>query len=245
MGDKIAIITGASRGIGREAALELAKNGYSLIITCKENTSMLLKVKNLVSMYNVNCLAFTGDLSDYNIVLEFFHFIKFHEVKNIDLLINNMGIAHIGLLQDLDINTWHKVLDTNLTAAFSLCKHTIPYMLNQKSGKIINISSIWGESGASCEVAYSASKGGLNTFTKALAKELAPSNIQVNAISCGAIDTEMNNHLSDDEKTDLADGIPMSRFASPKEVAAMIVLLANAPAYLTGKIIGFDGGGFS
>ena len=160
----------------------------------------------------------------------------------IDVLINNAGISHIGLLQDMSIDEWNNVINTNLTSVFSCCKYAIPYMVAQKQGKIINISSMWGVSGASCEVAYSASKGGVNLFTKALAKELAPSNIQVNAIACGVIDTRMNACFDDEERTELENEIPAGRFAAPEEVAEMILKLVEAPDYLTGQVITFDGG---
>lgn len=162
--------------------------------------------------------------------------------ESIDILINNAGISHIGLLQDMSIEEWNQVLNTNLTSAFSCSKYAIPDMITRKQGKIINISSVWGCSGASCEVAYSASKGGLNLFTQALAKELAPSNIQVNAIACGCIDTQMNACFSEEERATLTDEIPAGRFGMPEEVASLVLTLAEGNEYLTGQIITLDGG---
>ena len=162
--------------------------------------------------------------------------------ESIDILLNNAGISHIGLLQDMSIEEWNQVLNTNLTSAFSCSKYAIPDMITRKQGKIINISSIWGCSGASCEVAYSASKGGLNLFTQALAKELAPSNIQVNAIACGVINTRMNACFDAEERSELENEIPAGRFAAPSEVADFVQQLIDAPSYLTGQIISFDGG---
>ena len=153
--------------------------------------------------------------------------------ESIDILINNAGISHIGLLQDMSIEEWNQVLNTNLTSAFSCSKYAIPDMITRKQGKIINISSIWGCSGASCEVAYSASKGGLNLFTQALAKELAPSNIQVNAIACGVIDTRMNACFDAEERSELENEIPAGRFAAPSEVADFVQQLIDAPSYQT------------
>ncbi|MBO5524526.1 MAG: SDR family oxidoreductase, partial [Roseburia sp.] len=160
----------------------------------------------------------------------------------IDVLINNAGISHIGLLSDMTIEEWNRIVNTNLTSVFSSCKLAIPYMVHQKAGKIINISSVWGIAGASCEVAYSACKGGVNAFTKALAKELAPSNIQVNAIACGVIDTQMNACFSEEEREALAEEIPAGRFGLPEEVAALALQLATGNDYLTGQIITLDGG---
>ena len=162
--------------------------------------------------------------------------------ESIDILINNAGISHIGLLQDMSIEEWNQVLNTNLTSAFSCSKYAIPDMITRKQGKIINISSIWGCSGASCEVAYSASKGGLNLFTQALAKELAPSNIQVNAIACGVIDTDMNRCFSEEERSALIEEIPAGRMGSPEEVASLAYSLATASSYLNGQILTLDGG---
>lgn len=137
---------------------------------------------------------------------------------------------------------WNQLLHTNLSSAFYCCRAAIPYMVSQKCGKIINISSMWGRTGASCEAAYSATKAGLNGLTMALAKELAPSNIQVNAIACGVIDTVMNAQLSKEERAALAEEIPAGRFAKPEEVAELVLDLAGKHPYMTGQIIGFDGG---
>ena len=137
---------------------------------------------------------------------------------------------------------WRTVLDTNLSSAFYCCREAIPHMVSKKQGRIINISSMWGTSGASCEAAYSASKAGLDGLTRALAKELAPSNIQVNAIACGVIDTEMNGRLDREERAALEDEIPAGRFGTAEEAAGLVLMLAEAPSYLTGQVIGMDGG---
>ena len=160
----------------------------------------------------------------------------------IDVLVHNAGVSHIGLLQDMTCEEWDRVIRTNLTAAFYLCKLAVPGMVSRKRGKIIHISSVWGCVGASCEAAYSASKGGLNAFTKALAKELAPSGIQVNAVACGAIDTEMNHFLNEEELEDLTDQIPAGRLGTAEEAAELVWQLSQANAYLTGQVIGLDGG---
>ena len=161
--------------------------------------------------------------------------------RMIDILINNAGISYIGLLQDMSILEWNNIINTNLTSAFLMSKYVIPYMLKKQNGHIINISSVWGNIGASMEVAYSASKGGLNTFTKALAKELAPSNILVNTISPGFIDTEMNKNFEKEELEAIFEEIPLGRAGKTSEVADLVYKIATSK-YLTGQIITIDGG---
>ena len=158
------------------------------------------------------------------------------------MLVNNAGISYIGLLTDMSVEEWQSVINTNLSSCFYTSRLAIPLMLQKHSGRIINISSVWGNVGASMEVAYSASKGGVNSFTKALAKELAPSNIQVNAISCGVIDTAMNHCFSQEEMDALREEIPADRLGQPKEVGQLVLQLIQAPAYLTGQILTIDGG---
>lgn len=236
------LITGASRGIGRAIATIFAKEGYQLVITCsKSEDSLYLLANELRTNYSANILTSVGDIGDYHYVSQLFEEIS-TRFGGIDILVNNAGISYVGLLTDMSIEEWNQVINTNLSSIFFTCKQAIPYMLQKQAGKIINISSVWGNVGASCEVAYSASKGGMNTFTKALAKELAPSNIQVNAIACGCIDTQMNACFSDEEKSMLADEIPAGRFAKPEEVAALVFDLTKSHNYLTGQIITLDGG---
>ena len=146
------------------------------------------------------------------------------------------------ILDAMSIDSWNNVIQTNLTSVFSCCKCAMPSMIHKKQGCIINISSVWGNVGASCEVAYSASKGGVNSFTKALAKELAPSNIQVNAIAFGAIDTDMNKFLNEEERLSLISEIPAGRLASADEAAQLISAVTDCGTYLTGQIISMDGG---
>ena len=239
---KTILITGASRGIGAAIATRFAQEGYSLVINCSKSEQDLLALKNeLEKKYHVSILASVGNIGDYNYVLSLFEDIQ-KEFEGIDIVVNNAGISHIGLLTDTTVEDWNLILNTNLSSAFYTSKLAIPYMLSRQAGKIINISSVWGSVGASCEVAYSASKGGLNTFTKALAKELAPSNIQVNAIACGCIDTVMNQCFSSEERRALEDEIPAGRFGSPNEVAELVYSLASSHNYLTGQIISLDGG---
>lgn len=237
----IVLVTGSSRGIGKAIAIYFAKQGYNLIINCLNNKEMLLETKKEIEQFGVSCLAFVGDMGDYNTVKDMFQQIDL-EFGTIDVLVNNAGISHVGLLSDMKIDEWNHIVNSNLTSVFNCCNLAIPLLLQKKKGKIINISSVWGNVGASCEVAYSATKGGINSFTKALAKELAPSNIQVNAISCGAIDTEMNHFLSQDELEGLTKEIPTGRLGSTEEVAELVYQLSNCNSYLTGQVITMDGG---
>lgn len=234
------LITGASRGIGRAVAIEFAKNKHNIIICAKSDLEGLKKTKQLVENENISCYIGLCDVTNEDSVKDFIS----DSVKIIgqtDILINNAGISYIGLLQDMSFEDWNKVLSTNLTSVFLMSKYVIPEMLKKQSGHIINISSVWGNIGASMEVAYSASKGGINSFTKALAKELAPSNISVNAISPGFIDTDMNKVFEKDELDAIFEEIPMGRAGSPSEVAKLIYKIATSD-YITGQIITIDGG---
>ena len=239
---KTVLITGASRGIGQAIAIAFAQKNYQLVITCSKTEQDLLSfATHLREQYGTEVLTSVGDISDYHYVHSLFQEIN-TRFGGIDILINNAGISYVGLLTDMTIDEWNRILNTNLTAVFATCKHAVPRMVQNQSGKIINISSVWGNVGASCEVAYSACKGGMNTFTKALAKELAPSNIQVNAIACGCIDTQMNACFSEEDRIALAEEIPAGRFGTPKEVADLVLDLASGHNYLTGQIITLDGG---
>ncbi len=241
MNSKTAIVTGASRGIGHATALALAKKGCNILINSSKSTNELLAVKEEILSLGVKCEAFTGDIGQHTVAIELINHVH-NTLGDIDILINNAGISYVGLLQDMDYSDWDTLMRTNVTSVFNLSKLVIPDMLSKQSGHIINISSVWGLCGASCEVAYSASKGAINAFTKALGKELAPSGIRVNAIACGAIDTAMNNCFSPDDLENLCNEIPAGRMATPEEVAEMICHIITAPSYLTGEIIKMDGG---
>lgn len=233
-----ALVTGASRGIGRAIATKLAAHGYDLYLICQHSKDQLFHLKEeLEEKFSIQASCFVGDIGSYEFVKS-----CFEEMGPIDVLINNAGISHIGLVSEMDPKDWDKVIRTNLSSAFYTSKCAIPAMVREKSGKIINISSVWGNVGASMEAAYSASKGGLNAYTKALAKELAPSNIQVNAIACGLIDTDMNKCFNIEEIESLTEEIPADRMGTVEEVADMVIQIINSPAYLTGQIITLDGG---
>lgn len=236
--NKTALITGASRGIGMAIAEAFAAAGYNLVLTCSQTLPQLQELADrLASTHGISCKAIQADMGNYSDVEK-----VFAQISSPDVLINNAGICHMGLLSDMRVEEWRRVMSVNLDALFYTCKLAIPLMLQKHSGKIINISSVWGNVGASMEVAYSASKGGVNTFTKALAKELAPSNIQVNAIACGVIDTAMNACISAEDMEALCSEIPADRIGKPEEVAKLALQLAEAPEYMTGQIITIDGG---
>jgi len=241
MARKTVLVTGASRGIGKAIAVKFAKKNYNVVINCVRSEERLMQTKREIESYQVPCLAYLGDMGDMEQCRQLFSQIK-KQFHTLDVLVNNAGISYIGLLQDMTTDDWDRVIRTNLTSVFNCCKLAIPDMVSQKYGKIINISSVWGNVGASCEVAYSATKGGINAFTKALAKELAPSNIQVNAVACGAIDTEMNQFLAEEELIALVDEIPTGRLGRAEEVADLVYHLGYKNAYLTGQVIGLDGG---
>lgn len=239
---KTVLITGASRGIGRACAAAFAQAGFSLAITCQKSADELYDLaRELKRDYAVKCYPSVGDVGDENYINTLFSEIT-SRFGALDVLVNNAGISHFSLLQDMVLTQWEQLLNTNLTASFLCCRLSIPLMLLQHSGSIINVSSVWGNTGASLEAAYSATKGGLNAFTKALARELGPSKIRVNAIAFGVIETEMNQFLSAEEKDVLLQEIPLGRFGSTKEAADLIFDISVNHPYLTGQIITMDGG---
>lgn len=242
MTEKNVLITGASRGIGRSTAILFAQNGYHVFLNCNKSVEELKQVQEEIEKHHPKAVTLVpGNVGNPSDVRSIFGEIYSH-CDSLDVLINNAGIAHIGLLMDLTDEEWQQIIDTNLSSVFYCCREAVPKMVSKKSGRIINISSMWGTVGASCEAAYSASKSGIHGLTRALAKELAPSGISVNAIACGVIDTVMNAQLDEAERQELAEEIPAGRFCSPEEIAEVIWQTANTPVYMTGQIIGVDGG---
>lgn len=259
------MVTGASRGIGRAIALTFAKEGYDVIITCSKsvdelesaekeilslNTTAQNNLQDISNIQNtlqtsagpIRCLALRADVSNPDDTVALYKQIHYF-TDRLDVVVNNAAISYVGLLTDMSYEEWQRLINVNLSGLFNISKPAISMMLQHKQGSIINISSVWGQTGASCEVAYAASKGGVNTFTKALAQELAPSGIRVNAIACGVIDTEMNAWLPPEDRKALVDEIGLGRLGSPQEIADAAVFLASKKAgYITGQILTVDGG---
>ncbi len=237
----VALVTGASRGIGRAVAKEFAAHGYDLILICRRRSDLLEQLAAGLEPSGIRCGRYIADVQNYEDI-EGIYGQAVTEIGAPNVIVNNAGISHIGLLTEMTPMEWQEVIGVNLTGVFNICRLFCPDMIRRQSGRVINISSVWGNLGASCEAAYAASKGGVNSLTRSLAKELAPSHITVNAIACGVIDTEMNQFLSDAERQRLIDEIPACRMGTPQEVARMVLLLARAPEYLTGQVITMDGG---
>lgn len=235
--NKTVLITGSAKGIGKATAIEFAKNGYIVALNTKKSTDKLEATLGEIRQYSPYSAAYTADVSDYAQAEE-----MICKIGKIDVLINNAGVSHIGLFNTMAPAQWQQLMKNNVDSMFNCTHLVLPQMIQRHSGKIINISSMWGISGASCEAVYSASKGAVNAFTKALARELGPSNIYVNAIACGAIETDMNSFLSEEEHAAFAEEIPLRRFGRPNEVGALALYLAESNTYITGQIISLDGG---
>lgn len=234
---KTVLITGASGGIGRAMVKRFLDAGDFVFAQVFRHPESL---GDFTGSENFRLLQ--ADLSNPAEADAMFKTIR-ESALFPDILINNAGIACFSLLQEMSVDAWDSVMNTNLRSAFLCSRAVLPEMIRRQSGVILNISSVWGEQGSSTEVAYSASKGGLNAFTRALAKEEAPSGIRVNAIACGVIDTEMNAHLNADEREALTDAIGLGRYGRPDEVAELAYFLcSDSASYLTGAIVALDGG---
>lgn len=232
------MITGGSRGIGEAAAKVLAGEGYDLFLVCKNSEEKIKKLADaLEQTHGISCQTAICDVSDSAQVET-----MIRQAGEIHVLINNAAISYVGLLTDMTLDQWQQMINTNLNSLFYLCRLVVPQMVRRREGKIINVSSVWGNVGASMEVAYSTAKGGVNSFTRALAKELAPSNVQVNAVAFGVIDTDMNVCFSKEDMEALRAEIPADRIGTAMEAGEMIRQIINAPSYMTGQIITMDGG---
>ena len=238
---KTALITGASRGIGRAIAIEFAKEGANIVINYSKDELGAEETLKILKSIGVVAYKIKEDVSSFEGAKKIIDF-TLKSFGKIDILVNNAAKSTIGLFMDSSKEEIEGILNTNLLGPLYLSKMAIPHMINRK-GVILNISSMWGEVGASCEVLYSTSKGGVNLFTKALAKEMAPSNIRVNAIAPGVIDTSMNSFLSKEDRENLEEEIPFGRFGSPEEIGKIAVFLCSEDSsYITGQIIRADGG---
>lgn len=237
---KIAIVTGASRGIGREIAKTLAKEGMQVVANYNNSEQKALELKKELENENINIDIFKADVSkreEAKALVEN----TLNKYGKIDILINNAGISEYKVFTDETDEDWNKVMNINLYSAFVMCQEVIPNMIHNKNGNIINISSIWGMVGSSLEVLYSISKAGMDGLTKALAKELGPSNIRVNSVAPGAINTDMNSNLTVEELKQLEEETPLGRIGTPQDIAKCVKWLVD-DTFTTGQIISVNGG---
>ena len=239
---KCALITGASGGIGSAIALRLAKDGCSIAACYCSDEKGISELSEKLNEIGADYKIYRADVSDMNKIKEIFADAT-ETFGGVSVLVNNAGMAQQKLFTDITEAEFDRITAVNFKGVFNCCQCAVPFMVSQKKGKIINISSMWGVCGASCETVYSATKAAVIGLTKALARELAPSNVQVNCVAPGAIETKMNNNLSDDDKRSFAEEIPMGRFGTPKEIAGVVSFLASDDSnYVTAQVITADGG---
>jgi len=237
----LALVTGASSGIGRAIAIELASKGYDIIIHCKDNIAGAEKTADEVKKLKRKAHIFMMDLSNPKDVHNFCNGVIEH-VGYPDVIVNNAGISMSSQIQDISDETFDKIMNVNFKATFIICHDLIPHMIEKKKGCIVNIASMWGRTGSSMESIYCASKAALVMFSKALAEELAPSGIRVNTVSPGCIDTKMTAGYTKEERKDLEDRTPLGRFGKSQEVAKVVSFLVDDASFVTGEDILVDGG---
>ena len=240
--NKVALITGATRGIGKEIALELAENGFDIAINYRSESDVNSEVKKEIEKNGVRCELVGADVANFEqcekMVKE-----TIEKFGRIDVLVNNAGITRDGLIMRMKKEDFESVIDINLTGTFNVTRNVIPYMIKQRSGRIISLSSVVGVAGNAGQTNYSASKAGIIGFTKSLAKEVASRNILVNAVAPGFIDTDMTKVLSDSVKEGIHEQIPLRRMGTPREVAKVVKFLSSDDSsYITGQVINIDGG---
>ena len=238
--NKTAIVTGGSRGIGATIVDSLAKEGYNVVLNYNKSEETAKKMKEEFTNSGYNVEIFKADVSKREEVKKMVEF-TLSKFKNIDVLINNAGISQIMLFTDITDEDWNNMISVNLNSVFYTTQEVVKNMIHNKKGCIINISSIWGITGASCEVHYSVAKAGVDAMTKSLAKELGPSNIRVKSIAPGIIDTEMNKDLNSKDIDIIRDEIPLNKIGKPKDIARCVKWLIE-DEYTTGQIIGVNGG---
>ena len=239
MNNKVAFITGGAKGIGSAIVKRLIKDGYQVAFTYNNSEE---KANSLANEFGENCKAYKLDITDSNAVKTIVDDIE-KDFGEIAVLVNNAGVAEQALFTDITDEMWHRMIDTNLSGAFYCSRAVLKYMINRKSGKIINIASIWGETGGSCEVHYSASKSGLIGMTKALAKEVGLSGITVNSVSPGVILTDMTSHFDEETMNALKEETPLNKIGTPEDVAGAVSFLASKDAdFITGQNISVNGG---
>ena len=239
---KVALITGSSRGIGRAEAITLARDGYAVCVNCVEREDKAQELVDMLRSNGCETMWYKADVSDSTAVKQMVAAIE-EKLGAVTLLVNNAGIAKQCLFQDMTEDYWRHIFDVNLNGAFNTIQAVLPHMLHEHSGCIINTSSIWGQHGASCEVAYSATKHAIIGLTRSLAQELAPTNIRVNCVAPGVIDTDMVQVLGEETLAALAEDTPAGRLGRPEDIAAVVSFLASDVAsFITGQVITSDGG---
>lgn len=239
---KTAVITGASKGIGAATAILFAQKGYNVVLNYNDSFESVNLLARSLSQNGMSVTAIKANVAN-RLEVELLMKETIYKYGSIDVLVNNAGIAMQGLITDIDEYDVDRIFDIDLKGVYNCCRAATPIMVEQKSGKIINISSMWGQVGASCEVAYSAAKAGVIGMTKALAKELAPSGITVNAVAPGLIETGMNSNISVEDLNAFVEEIPLGRMGSADEIAEAIYFLASENAdYITGQVLGVNGG---
>ena len=238
--NKVVVVTGGSRGIGAEIVKRLARDKYRVILNYNKSENEAKKIKEDLQKNNINIEIFKADVSKREEVKELIDF-AINKFGKIDVLINNAGISQAKLFTDLTDEDWNNMIQTNLTSAFYCTQEAIKNMISRKEGLIINISSIWGVTGSSCEVHYSVAKAGIDGMTKALAKEVGPSNIRVNSIAPGIIDTDMNKVYTDEEIKDIIEDIPLNKIGKKIDIARCVEWLIE-DEYTTGQVISINGG---
>lgn len=239
---RVAIVTGAARGIGRATALALARHGAAVVVNYRERATAAGEVVDLIKAAGGRAVAVQGDVADEQAAVRLVETALEHWGRA-DILVNNAGTALYRLLIDTSPAEWDRMMAVHLRGAFNCCRAVLPHMIRAGDGRIINVTSVWGQVGAANEVAYSTAKAGLIGMTRALAKEVGRAGITVNAVAPGVIETDMLQNLSPEERAELAEATPVGRLGSPEDVAGVIVYLASAAgAFVTGQVIGADGG---
>ena len=239
---RVALITGGSRGIGAACVRLFAQNGYATVFLYRSREDAAEQLARELREKGLDAVGHRCDVSDgaqvrstVAEILRLYH--------HIDVLVNNAGIAHVGLLTDMSDRDWNAVFETNIGGVFHVTQTVLPGMISRRQGSIVNLSSMWGETGASCEVAYSAAKAAVIGFTKALAKEVGPSGVRVNCVSPGLIDTDMNAELDESALQSMADETPLGRMGTAEDVAkAALYLAGDGAAFITGQVLGVSGG---
>lgn len=239
---KVALITGSSRGIGRAEAITLARDGYAVCVNCVEREDKAQELAAQLRSEGCEAMWYKADVADAAAVKQMVAEVE-KTLGAVTLLVNNAGIAKQCLFQDMTEDYWKRIFDVNLNGAFNTIQAVLPHMLHEHSGCIINTSSIWGQHGASCEVAYSATKHAIIGLTRSLAQELAPTNIRVNCVAPGVINTDMVQVLGRETLDALAEDTPVGRLGRPEDIAAVVSFLASdAASFITGQVITSDGG---